>query len=168
MSAKYNLEKHLLDLEEWIYQLARCMHRPNEPEKALQALKSVFGVIRSRCTFEESLQFLDLLPLSLKAVYLDGWHIGVNTPEQLHSMEELMDDVIASEPAESNWYNSSREELRNAVSAIFKIIGSYAAYTELPESQEKVGYLPMDMQQYFRKGNLNIENSYAETSIWLS
>lgn len=165
MNAKYNLEKHMIDLEEWVYQLARYLHRPNEPEKALQALKSVFGVIRSRCTFEESLQFLDLLPLSLKAIYLDGWHIGVNTPEQLHSMEELIDEIIASEPAESNWYNSSRDELRNIVSAIFRLIGSYAGYTG---SQERVGYLPTDIQHYFLKDNLDIENNYAETSIWLS
>lgn len=165
MNAQYKLEKHLIDLDEFANQLARCMHCSMDPEKAKHAFKAVFGAIRNRFTFEESLQFIDMLPLTLKAIYLDGWHIGVNMPEPPHSMEELIDDIVTREQAESNWYNSSRDELRNIIKAIFQIIGTHVAQADMDKS---MSFLPMDMQQYLRQGNLEVENTYTDTSIWLS
>lgn len=166
MNAQYKSEKHLIDLEEFAYQLARCMNCPNQPEKAVQALKDVFGIIRSRFSFEDSLEFINLLPLPLKAIYLDGWHIGESQPTQLHSMEEFIDEIVANQPKENNWYNSNRDEVRNVLRHIFQIIGSYIAESEM---EAKVSFLPQDMQYFLIHSNTGIENPvYTESSIWLS
>lgn len=166
MNAQYNSEKHLIDLEEFASQVARCMNCPNQPEKAVQALKDIFGIIRNRLAFAESLEFINLLPLPLKAIYLDGWHIGENTSVQLHSMEELIDEIIANRTEENNWYHSNRDELRNILHTVFQLIGAHVVAAEVGAS---VSFLPKDMQYFLMQNHIEIENSAdTDTSIWLS
>ncbi len=165
MNAQYKSEKLLIDLDEAAHQLARCMNCPNEPEKAVRALKSVFGVIRNRFTFEESLEFVGLLPLPLKAIYVDGWRVGESAPVQLHSLEELIDDIVANQSFEENWYNSNRDELRKTIKAIFQMIGSHVTEADM---ETNVYYLPLEIQHYLRSATVETRDSYSDTSIWLS
>ncbi len=168
MNAPHQPEKHQVELEEFSSQLAASMHSTSmhyaeEPEEAVKALRTVFGVMRNRFTFEESLEFIELLPLCLKALYLDGWRISKNAPEPFYSLEDLMDEIIAH-AVESHWYRSSRNELRRVLIAIFQMIGAYANSAEV---KEEIRFLPEDMLYYLYTPGAPAK-PYTDTSIWLS
>lgn len=166
MNAQYYSGKNTFDLEEFASQLARCMNCPNQPEKAVQAIKDIFGMIRSRLPFEESLEFINLLPLSLKAVYLDGWHIGDHPSVPFNSMEELIDEIIANRTEVNNWYNSNRDELRNTLRALFQLIGAYVVETDM---EININFLPQDIHYFIVHNHFEIENpADTDSSIWLS
>ncbi len=168
MNAHHQLEKHQIELEEFSSHLAASMHSASmhcaeNPVEAVQALRTVFGVMRNRFTFEESLQFIELLPLSLKALYLDGWRISKTTADQFYSLEDLVDEIIAH-ATESHWYRSNRDELRQVLIAIFQMIGAHAGAAE---ARENLCFLPEDMLYYLYTPGVAAK-PYTDTSIWLS
>lgn len=145
--------------------LAERLEQLNRPEMARHAVTDIFSVMRNCISFEDSLEFINLLPLPFKAIYLNGWHIGNASHTKINSLEELIDEITASPFVHEGWYNSNRDDLREILKALFDVIGNYIGRNiEKPE----LSFLPNDIQYFILHYHTEADNSSSETSIWLS
>lgn len=146
-------------------QLAERLNQLNRPEVVRHAVTDIFSVMRSCISFEDSLEFINLLPLPFKAIYLNGWHIGNVLHTKINSLEELIDEIVASQFVHEGWYNSSRDDLREILKAMFDVIGNYIGKSVV---KPELNFLPSDIQYFIRHYHAEADNSSSETSIWLS
>lgn len=146
-------------------QLAERCPALSRPDTAKQAVTDIFGIIRKCLTFEDSLEFINFLPLPLKAVYLDGWQVGNASRTPINSLEELIDEIVMSPQGQRAWYGSNRDTLREILKALFDVIGNHVgSHVNKPE----LSFLPSDIQYFMLQYHTEANKPAPETSIWLS
>ncbi len=146
-------------------QLTERIDQMHRPEEAKHAIADIFGVIRRCLSFEDSLEFINFLPLSFKAIYMNGWHVGNSSYTSISSMEEMIDEIVASPFVQHGWYNGNRDELREILKVVFDLIGNHIGKSV---ARPQLSFLPNDIQYFIMHYHTEADRSSSETSIWLS
>ena len=94
MLAGRKLEKHAIYRDELMLQVAHQLKNVESIEDAKRITGMVLRAIRNRLSFESSLRFLNLLPLPLKAIYVDGWTLQDDAPPALETTKDLLDEIL--------------------------------------------------------------------------
>lgn len=148
-------------LDAFIHKVAQRAHYRNDDERALSHLRTAFRVVRNRSTFEQSLQFLEMLPVALKVIFLSDWHIVPRTPVPINSLDELADAVREHE---QNHPMRDREEALRVLRAVFDEIASVVPANAL---RDGLGFLPARVRSQLVEASAT-EYQYSNTCIWLS
>lgn len=165
MKTFHKLDKHAIYLDELVGQVASEMNRPDDPKYALRSIEAVLNAIRNRLTFEQSVNFLDLLPLPFKAVYIKDWNVQDHVPERINSMREFIDEVCKVDPelCESEYVDHAK--VKDAIRSVFKVIGLHVSKSDL---EKELAYLPQDLKLYLEAEGVSLKSNAMLTSIWLS
>jgi len=96
------------------------------PDKhcAYRTLHAVLRVIRDRLSVEQAVQLSSQLPLFIKGMYFDQWHL-VGKPEKFRTVEEL----CARISAEMNGARKVKPKL--AAMAVMKAMSSHISHGEI-------------------------------------
>ena len=148
-------------LEELIHEVAQRANYPNDDERALSHLRTVFRVVRNRTSFEQSLRFLEMLPVSLKAIFLNDWHIIPQSPALISSIDEFADEV---RQREQQHLIRDLAEARNILRAIFTVLSQHATGDTLHEG---LSFIAPEVRAQLVKAQAE-RYHYADTCIWLS
>ena len=107
---------------EFIGHISQYTTGTREPEQIVAHVRAVFGVIRQRASFEQSIRFLEILPIPLKVVFLSDWHIVPHAPSPLRSVDEWADEMLrlAYQPALKD-----REEAQGILLAVFRMLDEH-------------------------------------------
>ncbi len=155
------LPKYSAQLDEFIHKVAQRANYFNDDERALSHLRTVFRVVRNRSSFEQSLRFLEMLPVALKVIFLNDWHIAPRAPVPVSSLDELADTVLQHE---QNHPMRDRAEALRVLRAIFDELANVIP----PETlHEGLGFLPASARNQL-VGSSNATYQYSDTCIWLS
>ena len=148
-------------LDGFIRKVAYRANYFNDDERALSHLRTAFRVVRNRSTFEQSLRFLEMLPVALKVIFLNDWHIAPRAPAPISSLEELADAV---QQHEQNHPMRDRAEALRVLRAIFDELASIVSPDTLHNA---LGFLPASVRNQL-VGSPNVTYQYSDTCIWLS
>ena len=148
-------------VKELIEDIAHQANCPDDDERILSHLRTVFRVVRARASFEQSLRFLEMLPLSLKVTFLNDWHIVPHPARPIESLDEWADEVLQHE---QQHVMHDQDEARRMLRAIFTVLGRKISSDSLRRSlsfvaPEVVDQLVNPPQERYH---------YSDTCIWLS
>jgi uncharacterized protein (DUF2267 family) len=153
--------RYSAQLDEFIRKVAYRANYFNDDERALSHLRTVFRVVRNRSSFEQSLRFLEMLPVALKVVFLNDWHIAPRAPAPIRSLDELAEAVRQHE--QHHTMRDQAEALR-VVRAIFDELASIVSPDTLLDGLD---FLPASA-----RAQLVVPPpaayQYSDTCIWLS
>ncbi|MGB3781137.1 MAG: DUF2267 domain-containing protein [Tunicatimonas sp.] len=155
------LPKYSAQLDEFIRKVAQRANYFNDDERALSHLRTVFRVMRNRSSFEQSLRFLEMLPVALKIIFLNDWHIAPRAPVPINSLDELADAVRQHE---RNHIMRDQAEALRVLRAIFDELASIVSYNSLHEA---LGFLPVSTRSQLVSSS-TATYQYSDTCIWLS
>ena len=148
-------------LDELIHEVAQQANYPNDDERALSHLRTVFRVVRNRTSFEQSLRFLEILPVSLKAIFLNDWHIVPQSPTPIRSMNDFADEVCQHE---QQHLIRDQTEARAILRAIFTVLSQHASGDALHDG---LSFIAPEVRDQLTKDHPE-RYHYADTCIWLS
>jgi uncharacterized protein (DUF2267 family) len=101
----------------------------SDVDRAGRLTRCVFRALRNKLSIPESFKLVAQLPMALKAVYMDGW----KHPEDLTFIATTSDFIseVIKEDDRSAWRDfSSEEDVRDAVSAVFRVLASHTVAGE--------------------------------------
>ncbi|MFP4094254.1 MAG: DUF2267 domain-containing protein [Cyclobacteriaceae bacterium] len=165
MRTLHKLEKHVIYLDELVLQVASQMGRPDDIECANSAIEAVMLAVRNRLNFEQSIKFLNHLPLPFKAVYIKDWQVHDRVPDRINSMNEFMDEVYHNRPDICQKEYKDEQMLKNAIKAVFTVIGLHVSNRDL---KKELNFLPDDLRLYLEAEGVSMKSNASDTSIWLS
>lgn len=70
-----NFESYIAKANIFLKDIAEGIGEPENKAKAGRVLRAVLHAFRSRLTTEESIHFAAPLPILIKGIYVDGWHL---------------------------------------------------------------------------------------------
>lgn len=165
MKTLRKLDKHVIYLDELIAQVASYLDRPNDVNCAVRAVEAVLIAVRNRLTFEQSIKFLNYLPLPFKAIYIKGWNVNDLVPERIASMNEFIEEVYRLEPTLCSNDYCDYHEVKKMIKIVFKVIGLHISNVEL---KKELAFLPDDLRLYLEAEGVSIKSNMVDSSIWLS
>jgi len=159
------LDKHVIYLDELVSKVATQMNRPDDPDCGTNAINAVLRSVRNRLTFEQSIKFLNLLPLPFKAVYIKDWKVNDHVPERINTMQSFIDEVYKVAPNLCSDGFQDDQLIKLALKAVFKVIGLHVSNQDL---KKELHFLPDDLRLYLEAEGVSIKSNALDTSIWLS
>ncbi|WKN31098.1 DUF2267 domain-containing protein [Porifericola rhodea] len=165
MKTLHKLDKHVIYLDELVLQVASQMDRPDDLPCAEKAVNAVLLAVRNRLTFEQSIRFLNYLPLPFKAIYIKDWQVNDRIPDKIDSMNEFIDEVYKLEPALCPNNYKEINEIKLAIKAVFKVIGLHISNVDL---KKELRFLPDDLRLYLEAEGVSLKSNIIDSSIWLS
>lgn len=146
-----NFEKHAAKGNEFVNALVRELGE-GDRDHAGRVLRSVFRALRNRLTVQESIQFLSQLPMSLKAVYVDGWKFQQDR-NRIKTLDEFAEEVMAEDGAAA-WRDFST--LEEAIEAIKAVLRTTSIYVSSGEMKDLLGVLPKQIEAELKADVLGI------------
>lgn len=165
MRAFKKLDKHAIYLNELVVQVAAEMGRPSDINFASRSVEGVLQAVRNRLSFEQSVKFLDLLPLPFKAVYIKDWNVCDHIPDRIETMEDFINEVCTHTPDLCENEYQDRQKVKEAIRSVFKVIGLHVSKADL---DRKLAFLPQDLRLYLEAEGVSLKSNPMLTSIWLS
>lgn len=131
-----NFNQYATEGNTFLKDYAKEMNMSNDPSKAGRIFTAIMHALRDIIPAEESLQFMAQLPMFLKGVYVNGWHIKKEKPK-IKQMAEFLDLVRAHDwPAEINDFEYSDEVAENYVDTTFIYLRKYISLGEMEDIRD--------------------------------
>ena len=159
MTSSPPLPKYSAQLDAFIRKVAQRANYVNDDERALSHLRTVFRVVRNRSSFEQSLRFLEMLPVALKIIFLNDWRIAPRAPFPINSLDELADAVRQHEQ------NHPMRDQAESVGVLRAIFAELASIVSPDSLHEGLGFLPASARSQLVS---TATYQYSDTCIWLS
>ncbi len=158
------LEKHAIYRDELMLQVAHQLKNVESIEDAKRITGMVLRAIRNRLSFENSLRFLNLLPLPLKAIFVDGWSLQDNAPHALETTNDLLDEMMQSQ----NLFTPSARDTRNAMEAVYAVFRVISLHVSRHEFEMMLELMSPALKQELESKTYPHFNDSPDTSVWLS
>lgn len=136
-----NFNQFAKEANTFMKQYAKTLNLGDDNEKAGRILSSVLHALRELISTEESLQFLSQLPMFLKAVYVNGWHI--HKPKKVKTMTEFIELVRQFNGVTALNDLPSDEVAENYIRSTFIELHQYVSLGELEDIRTE---LPKDLK----------------------
>jgi uncharacterized protein (DUF2267 family) len=111
-------------------------------DQADRIMTSVFHTLRSVLSPEESLHLVSQLPMLLKAIYVNGWHLGKK--DRIRSKTEFIQCLMQQNPRTATLDFSSDETAIDRTRAVFKVLRNHIAIGEI---KDIVAQLPSELAE---------------------
>ena len=86
-----NLDRHVHSAAMFIDEVAAELGIPGDRDRATRILRVVLHTLRERLTASESMDLLSQLPLFVKGLYVDGWHIRTKPNRHIRSPRDFVE-----------------------------------------------------------------------------
>ncbi|HVZ55614.1 MAG TPA: DUF2267 domain-containing protein [Chitinophagaceae bacterium] len=113
-------------------------------DKAFRILRAVLHAIRRHLEIHESLQLLAQLPMMIKAVYVDQWHIGGEF-KRIHHLNQFLDEVRACDKGLAGFDFGNDANAMKAVRAVFRSLQYYLSEGEF---NDLLAVMPQDVKKF--------------------
>jgi uncharacterized protein (DUF2267 family) len=85
-------QQHAEDARKFVKEVAAELGEPDNIEQAERVLTAVLHTFRDIITIQESLHLIAQLPMMIKALYVNGWHIGPKN--RIKSLDEFVECLM--------------------------------------------------------------------------
>jgi uncharacterized protein (DUF2267 family) len=111
-------------------------------DQADRIMTSVLHALRDLLTPEESLHLISQLPMMLKAIYVNGWHL--HTRNRVRTMDEFIECLMLKNPKTAPQDFGNDDKAIERTKAVFKIIRNHIAIGEV---KDIVSQLPAELTE---------------------
>lgn len=121
--------------------LAGALHFDDDPvEQGLPVLRAVFYTLRDLFSLEESLEFMEQLPVFLKALYREDW-LSNDIKDEINDHDELLERVrYYLTSGENDGYYVEKEQQGQVIFQVLAVISRYSDIGEfVPTPASRVG-----------------------------
>jgi uncharacterized protein (DUF2267 family) len=127
---------------EFLREVAIELGTPDDTDHAYRVMTSVFHTIRETLSTEESLHLISQLPMILKGVYVNGWHI--RPKKRIRSLPEFFDTLRKENPrtAAEDFGDDVKAKLKTQ--AVLHVVKNHVAAGEI---QDIIDQLPFELAQ---------------------
>jgi uncharacterized protein (DUF2267 family) len=138
-----------------------AQHTGNPDTKANQRLlQTIFRFIRGHASFEDAIKFNDVLPLPLKALFLDGWNVKLSSNKPVKNIDELAEAVV-------KYSDNTIKSPAEARQSFRKVIAFLSGFTTRNQLQESLSFLPSEFRSLLMK-DPDLHYARPDTCVWLS
>jgi uncharacterized protein (DUF2267 family) len=137
-----NFERYAPDANMFLKEIAQELGNPQDTEQAYRIMKSVFHSVREILSPQESLHMLAQLPLIIKGVYVDGWHIPAR--DRIRSMPEFLECLrnTADRSAARDFGND--DDAIHKVKCVLNVLKHHITTGEI---QHMIDQFPMELSE---------------------
>jgi uncharacterized protein (DUF2267 family) len=127
---------------EFLKQVAIELGTPDDTDHAYRVMTSVFHTVRETLSTEESLHLISQLPMILKAIYVNGWHI--KPKKKIRSLSEFFENLRNEIPrnAAEDFGDDSSAKIKTQ--AVLHVVKCHVAPGEI---QDIIDQLPFELAQ---------------------
>ena len=137
-----NFERYAPDANMFLKEVAQELGNAQDTEQAYRIMKSVFHTVREILSPEESLHMIAQLPMIIKAVYVDGWHIPAK--ERIRSMPEFLACLRNTSDRSAARDFGSDETAIQKVKSVLNVLKRHVTTGEI---QHMIDQFPMELAE---------------------
>jgi uncharacterized protein (DUF2267 family) len=100
-------------------------------EQAQRITTTVLHAIREILTPEESMHFISQLPMMIKAVYVNGWHL--EKKNRIRTMDQFIQFLMSENPRSAGFDFGDTETAKEKTKAVFNVIKQHVSVGELKD-----------------------------------
>jgi uncharacterized protein (DUF2267 family) len=135
-------EQYAPEANKFVREIAQELSNPEDTNHAYRIMKSVLHTLREVLSPEESLHLMSQLPLVIKGVYVDGWHISPKN--RIRSMQDFLTYLISQNaPAAARDFGDD-ETAKHHTKCVFNVLKKHVAMGEI---QHVIDQFPMELTE---------------------
>ena len=124
-----NFEQYVPDANSFVKEVALQLGRPEDTDHAYRVMKSVLHAIRDVLSPEESLHMIAQLPMIIKGVYVDGWHI--HTQQKIRSLEDFLQSLRSKNERSATRDFGDDETARHHTKCVLNVLKNHVTTGEI-------------------------------------
>ena len=133
-----NFNQYATEGNKFLKEYTKELDLGKDTDKAGRIFTAIMHALRDIIPIEESLQLVAQLPMFLKAVYVNGWHIKKTRPS-VKQIAEFLDLVREHDgPAAVNDFQYSDEVAEQYVDTTFIFLRKYISLGELEDIRDSL------------------------------
>ena len=137
-----NFEQYAPEANKFVREVAEELGNARDTDHAYRIMRSVFHTVREILSPEESLHFIAQLPLMIKGVYVDSWHIPAR--HRIRSMAEFLACLREQDkPAAARDFGDD-ETAKRHVKSVLNVIKRHVATGEI---QHMIDQFPIELTE---------------------
>ena len=137
-----NFEEYAPEANKFVREIAEALENREDTNQAYRVMKSVLHTLREVLSPEESLHLIAQLPMSIKGVYVDGWHLPAK--KKLRSMGEFLERLREQNAPSAARDFGNDETAKHHVKCVFNVIKRRVATGEI---QHMMDQFPMELAE---------------------
>ncbi len=134
-------DKYAAKGNEFLHLLAEDLQISNE--KAFRILKAVLHVLRDHVSINESMQIMSQLPVAVKGIYVEQWHIDA-TVKKLHTQHDFLNEVCHYDKGTVLEDFENYEAVEKSVKAVFRTLNYYLSEGEF---EDIIAVMPVEIKK---------------------
>ncbi len=164
MTLTQKIERHAIYRDEIMTEIANEIKSFGNDSDLNPIVELVLKSLRDRLGFENSLCFLNLLPLPFKAMFVKDWSIKDAFPGKLESFSSLINEIMSRYTGPS-YTRDSKHYISEVAMATFRVIGQHVSRQDF---EKMLGILPLSIRMEIKEKAYPVFYDSPDTSIWLS
>lgn len=133
-------EQYSQDAREFVNEIAVELGDPANKAQAERIMTSVLHTVREVLSPEESLHFISQLPMLMKGIYVNGWHL--ETKNRIRSMTEFTECLKLQSPRTAAQDFGNEEKAEANTRAVLRVVRRHVATGEI---KDIVSQFPPDL-----------------------
>jgi uncharacterized protein (DUF2267 family) len=125
-------EQYAYEAGKFTNEVAIALGDPENTDQADRIMTAVMHALRELLTPEESLHLISQLPMLIKAIYVNGWHISGNK-KRIHSMEEFIECLMLQNPRTAAQDFGNDEKAIARTKAVFQVLKNHVSAGEVKD-----------------------------------
>lgn len=142
-------EQYVHEGRKFTSEVAAALGDPSNVDQADRIMTSVLHALRDLLTPEESLHLISQLPMLIKAVYVNGWHISSNK-KRIRSMDEFIENLMLQNPRAAAQDFGNDKVAIERTKAVFSVLRNHVAIGEI---KDIVAQLPAELSELWLSPN---------------
>lgn len=146
---------------EFIERLGIALNTKRSPRKTLRILNRVFAGLRSHLPFHESVSTIEILPMAIRGVYVDGWGLRSSSPK-ITTTDDFLMAVMGGERGKAKEFH----HVEDAIIAALGVIETIAQFAFPGMPDDTIESLPRGLRNlYHTLTRISSRNTYSRTFI---
>jgi uncharacterized protein (DUF2267 family) len=137
-----NFEQYAPEANKLVREVAEELGNARDTDHAYRIMKSVLHTMREVLSPEESLHFISQLPLVIKGVYVDSWHIPPK--DRIRSMPEFLACLREQNKPSAARDFGDDQTAKHHVRSVLNVIKRHVATGEI---QHMIDQFPMELTE---------------------
>ncbi len=125
--------------------LAEELNDPDNIQRSARTMKSVLYAITNMLSFDQSIQFLKLIPLYAKGIEQNGWTIGNNSVENVETIGDLSEELRNINHQFYHLDFPNERETQWAIKSVFRVL---CWHTDQEKMHTMIRLLPPRIQEF--------------------
>jgi uncharacterized protein (DUF2267 family) len=135
-------QQYAQDAHKFIKEVAVELGDPDNVEQAERVMAAVLHTFRDIITPEESLHLMAQFPMIIKAIYVNGWHLGLKN--RIKSTDEFIECLMLQNPRTASADFGTDDKAINKTKAVISVLRRHIAVGEV---KDIVSQLPTELAE---------------------